>query len=195
MSKSLTAVVNALKSSGAIPDVIPRSFTPSINFNVIWPSKGHETTIGETLSKESTQEEPEIKVLDVDGAGASDANATYTMVMTDPDAPSRQDPKWGQFRHWVLPGLKLPASVNAQAQKTKLAATPYMGPAPPPGSGLHRYIFLLFQEPTGGLSLPSDATESSGEEKSRPKWNAMTFAEKNNLKLVGANFFQTEVKE
>lgn len=102
MSKSLTAVVNALKSSGAIPDVIPHNFTPSINFNVFWPSKGNETAIGETLSKESTQEEPEIKILATDGPGATDINATYTMVMTDPDAPSRQDPKWGQFRHWVV---------------------------------------------------------------------------------------------
>ncbi|KAF5329805.1 hypothetical protein D9619_009404 [Psilocybe cf. subviscida] len=195
MSKSVTAVVNALKSSGAIPDVIPQSFTPSINFNVFWPSKGKEATIGEALSKESTQEEPEIKVLPTDGPGGTDANATYTMVMTDPDAPSRQDPKWGQFRHWVLPGLKLPAGGSLQAQKTKPAATPYMGPAPPPGSGFHRYIFLLFQEPAGGLSLPTDATESSGGEKSRPKWNAMTFAERNQLKLVGATFFQTEVKE
>jgi phosphatidylethanolamine-binding protein (PEBP) family uncharacterized protein len=24
-----------------------------------------------------------------------------TMVLTDPDAPSREDPKWGEFCHWI----------------------------------------------------------------------------------------------
>ena len=29
-------------------------------------------------------------------------DASYTLVMTDPDAPSRDDPKFGPFRHWVV---------------------------------------------------------------------------------------------
>ncbi|KAF8414558.1 hypothetical protein L210DRAFT_3434826, partial [Boletus edulis BED1] len=26
----------------------------------------------------------------------------YTLVMTDPDAPSRSDPKMGEWRHWLV---------------------------------------------------------------------------------------------
>lgn len=29
-------------------------------------------------------------------------DVSYTLVMTDPDAPSRDDPKFGPFRHWVV---------------------------------------------------------------------------------------------
>ena len=53
------------------------------------------------LKKDEVQEEPEINV--VGGGYASlDHDKSYTMVMTDPDAPSRQDPKMGQWRHWVV---------------------------------------------------------------------------------------------
>lgn len=37
-------------------------------------------------------------------------DVSYTLVMTDPDAPSRDDPKFGPFRHWVV---SIPCSVSA----------------------------------------------------------------------------------
>lgn len=34
-----------------------------------------------------------------------DSSKLYTLVMTDPDAPSRKDPKYRQVGHrWVTPG-------------------------------------------------------------------------------------------
>jgi len=53
-------------------------------------------------------------------------------------------------------------------------------------------VFLLFQEPVEGVTIPSHAVEHKGDMKSRAKWNAMAFAEKYGLKLVGANFFLTQ---
>ena len=116
-----------------------------------------------------------------------------------------------------LPGVKLPATVTTETEgifalKTKPAATPYYPPAPPAGTGFHRYgkyekqiyvqrvdikiwlflVFLLLQEPIEGATIPSGAVEHKSDPKSRAKWNAMAFAEKYNLKLVGANYFLTQ---
>ena len=54
-------------------------------------------------------------------------------------------------------------------------------------------VFLLFQEPSGGINLHSDAVERKGHVNARAKWNALAFAEDNGLKLVGVNYFMTQV--
>ena len=40
----------------------------------------------------------------------SEPNSFYTLLMTDPDAPSREDPKFGEWKHWLvvnIPGDKV----------------------------------------------------------------------------------------
>lgn len=56
-------------------------------------------------------------------------------------------------------------------------------------------VFLLFQEPAGGLTISANAIEHQAEVGHRAKWNAMAFAHKHNLKPVGANFFLTEIQK
>jgi hypothetical protein len=109
MSDPLSKVTDALKSSGVIPTVVPADFTPSMLFSVVWPGTGAEVILGEQVVRDLTLDEPQIKVLPMGGSGSTgawaqdgDAPPTYTLVMTDPDAPSRADPKYGQWRHWVV---------------------------------------------------------------------------------------------
>ena len=56
-------------------------------------------------------------------------------------------------------------------------------------------VCLLFQEPEGGISIPASAIEHDGNEKARAKWNAMEFAENYGLKLIGSNYFMTEIEK
>ncbi|KAK7453370.1 hypothetical protein VKT23_011634 [Stygiomarasmius scandens] len=197
----LTSVVNALKRESIIPEIIPETanFFPSVLFSVIYPT-GKESVISVELTREDTLDEPEVNftpmVASDEFAGdstSSDSETSYTLVMTDPDAPSRVNPTSKEFRHWVITGLKAPAQSasktgNLTALKTKPSATPYRPPGPFPGSGLHRYTFLLFQEPPG-FSLPPDAKEFTDSVPERRHWSAFGFGEQYGLKLVGVNYF------
>ncbi|KAJ3501537.1 hypothetical protein NLJ89_g9291 [Agrocybe chaxingu] len=205
MSDPLTKVTAALKSEHIIPDVIPESvkFSPSVLFSITWPLNGTEVVLGDKVERNLTLEEPQIKILPLlapEGASNKGDEISYTLVMTDPDAPSRADPKYGQWRHWIVTGVKLPAANAAEtdgvyAFKTHAATTPYFPPGPPPGSGFHRYVFLLFEEPAEGISIPSNAVEHKAEPPTRRNWNAFKFADAYKLKLVGANYFLTKATE
>jgi phosphatidylethanolamine-binding protein (PEBP) family uncharacterized protein len=71
-------------------------------------------------------------------AEAADDEVYYTLVLVDPDAPSRLHPTMRDFVHWVV--LNIPgADVTSGA-----AVVPYVGPRPPYGSGLHRCVFSLY---------------------------------------------------
>lgn len=61
----------------------------------------------------------------------------YCLIMTDPDAPSRAEPSYRSFCHWVVNDL------YGEAQHK----VPYCGPGPPCNSGLHRYAFCLYEQP------------------------------------------------
>jgi phosphatidylethanolamine-binding protein (PEBP) family uncharacterized protein len=61
-------------------------------------------------------------------------NKLYTLIMHDPDAVV------GNYLHWVV--INIPDNAIANGQQL----LNYKGPAPPPGSGIHRYIFLVFEQ-------------------------------------------------
>ena len=54
----------------------------------------------------------------------------------DPDAPSRKEPKYREWRHWVV--VNIP---GGDVSKGEVCAE-YVGAGPPKGTGLHRYVIL-----------------------------------------------------
>jgi phosphatidylethanolamine-binding protein (PEBP) family uncharacterized protein len=75
--------------------------------------------------------------------------STYVVVCFDLDPPF---PSWntlGPGLHWLQSGLKVgPGQMLEVAGKTPVIAF-YAGPAPPPGSGPHRYLFIVYEQPEG----------------------------------------------
>ena len=80
-----------------------------------------------------------------------DGESLYTLVMVDPDAPSRTDPVRGQCIHWLV--VSIPSN-KASDGKTMVE---YTGSGPPEGTGLHRYISLLCTQP-GKVELEEPVT-------------------------------------
>lgn len=150
--------------------------------------------MGNTLKTSETQDCPEIHAtFTPDGTEPAliSTASSYTLVMTDPDAPSRTDKAYSEYAHFIVSGLKLSADIEAFASPIDFSKghelLPYMGPAPPPKTGKHRYVFILFKETAGSpKSFDGD----------RARWGSQTpgtgvkpWAAKHGLVPVAVNFF------
>lgn len=99
---------------------------------------------------------------------------SLALICDDPDAPSPQRPATEPWVHWVI--FNIPADVSGLPQgisrEPESGQVPgarqgvnswpndnvgYRGPAPPPGSGQHRYFFKLYALDTV-LELDAGAT-------------------------------------
>lgn len=136
--------------------------------------------------------------------GASDAFelGTYTLAITDPDAPSYTDKEYSEYLHYLVTGLK-PKTPSQDDPSSYFAArlnvedgntlVPYMGPAPPPKTGKHRYVCVVLRETKG------TPTKFEGD---RPRWGhdkptkgLDQFAKKHGLVPVAVNFFYAQNEE
>nr|XP_028564144.1 phosphatidylethanolamine-binding protein 4 [Podarcis muralis] len=75
----------------------------------------------------------------------ADEGKKYVLIMVDPDAPSRANPEYRFWRHWVVVGIR-GADLKKGNPKGRVL-TDYRRPTPPPNSGYHRYQFLLYEQP------------------------------------------------
>ncbi|KLO11218.1 PEBP-like protein [Schizopora paradoxa] len=138
-----------------------------------------------------------------DSEMAEDATS-YTVALVDADAPSSENRSLAPFLHWLMTGLSPPTADEMisiassmkdimdptidplSAASTRSAVSEYIPPNPEDGTGVHRYVFLLFQEPSTGLASSAFNEKDVGD---RSDWSATEFARNHNLTLVGANFF------
>jgi phosphatidylethanolamine-binding protein (PEBP) family uncharacterized protein len=92
---------------------------------------------------------PEAQAIPELSINAPSFSGAYMVVHLDIDAPFPSLPVLGPILHWIQPGLKPSPGENGSStlQTTDPFVTDYIGPAPPPGSGPHRYVFFLYEQP------------------------------------------------
>ena len=90
---------------------------------------------------------------------------SLALVVEDPDIPRSRRPS-GIFDHWTVWNLpadlvELPTGAQPPGRVglTSYGTHEYVPPAPPPGSGEHRYYFHLYALDTL-LDLPDDTTKA-----------------------------------
>jgi len=189
----LEDVRKELVKADIIPSVIS-NFDPKYLLEVTWPSK-KAAKLGNTILPDHVQDEPSVKLVKTDSLVLSDmgsSSTTYTVAMTDPDAPSRADPKWSEICHWIVTKVAFggPASLGS-SQKDIM---PYKPPGPPEKTGFHRYILLAFEPKNGTteklhLSKPEDR-KHWGTGKTRH--GVKDWADANELVPVAANFIYVQ---
>ncbi|KAI1107635.1 PEBP-like protein [Jackrogersella minutella] len=177
-------------------------FLPSFLLDAEW-SSGERVELGNTVKVDEVQDEPTFTVHQSRPAASLslagerfNSNVTYTITITDPDAPSRDNPEWSEFCHFIATGVKIsysesPTAVQLSSLKDVM---PYKPPGPPPKTGKHRYVFLLFA-PTNGttdtlhLSKPEYRKHwGTGKE----RHGVRDWAEENGLGPVAANFIYAQ---
>ncbi|CAO0798493.1 unnamed protein product [Mucor circinelloides] len=178
----ITADINvnsSLEKVGLIPDVIPSAISPSTLLKVDYTKSSKDVALGNNLTPQETSETPDVFFV------APDQSAFYTLLMTDPDAPSAQDKKFGPWRHWVVTNIS-GTDVSKSLKKAENQHTPYIGPGPGENSGTHRYTFLLYQQSNGVQKFKPMEHE---QREQRRKFDIRGFESENQLELISVNFF------
>jgi phosphatidylethanolamine-binding protein (PEBP) family uncharacterized protein len=119
---------------------------------------------------------------------------SYVITLTDPDAPSRDNPKWSEMCHWIAANVSLSHSPSHRHDNRPDDVMSYKPPGPPPKTGKHRYVFLVFA-PRNGTAEPLHLEKlkerrhwGTGEERG----GVRSWAEGNGLVAVGAEFVYAE---
>ncbi|QPG73969.1 hypothetical protein FOA43_001285 [Brettanomyces nanus] len=199
------SIMDSLTKSEVIPTVIhDKSFVPK-GFLTIKYDTGKEVTMGNNIKPSDAQSKPRIDfTLNLPSDSSSSLKISkgdkFTLVFTDPDAPSRGNETWSEYCHWILVDVKLntfdDTAVNAVDTAENQLTTEnvdgtelfsYVGPGCPPKTGKHRYVFLLYKQKSGVVPKVPEGRRNWGT--GVPGYGAAEYAEKWGLTLYGVNFF------
>ncbi|CAG2176915.1 unnamed protein product [Oppiella nova] len=167
--------MSPLRRDGVVPDVIDS--VPKDKITVKY-SSGVEVNFGNELTPTQVKDKP---VVD----WPADRNSYYTLVMSDPDAPNRKEPIYGQVKHWLV--INIPGNDVSKGQ----VLADYIGSGPPQDTGLHRYVFLVYKQ--SGIINTTEKTVSNRSREGRLQWKVRDFAKQHNLgEPIAANFYQAQ---
>lgn len=121
---------------------------------------------GMNLSLDTAKIEPSIKF-------NRNPNKYYTIIMVDPDAPSRNNAYLKYWLHLLI--------IN-----NNFAVKEYEPPSPPKGSGKHRYFIYLYEQQE---KLDPNDLKYIG---ARNNFNLVDFVERFKLKNIDSVYFETE---
>ncbi|KAL0441967.1 UNVERIFIED_CONTAM: protein MOTHER of FT and TFL1 [Sesamum radiatum] len=167
----MAANVDPLVVGRVIGDVVDM-FVPTVSMSVYYGSK--HVNNGCDIKPSMAAAPPRVTI-------TGHANELYTLVMTDPDAPSPSEPSMREWVHWIV--TDIPGRSNVTRGREVL---PYIGPRPP--VGIHRYILVLFQQNgsvEGGVEAPV----------SRTHFNTRAFAQELDLGMPVATVYFNAHKE
>ena len=181
--KDAQSIRYALSNSQIIDDVLD-DFLPSVTVDALWPGSGETAQLGNDIPQKSVEERPIIRITPLmHDAASSSTNETLNVIMTDPDAKSRDKPKWSEMCHWILTNVHLKGNTTKESIE-------YLPPSPPPKTGKHRYVLV---------ALKGNATRIPAERKhwgyGKVRHGVRDWAKENDLEVLGANFFYVANKK
>ncbi|KAF2442606.1 PEBP-like protein [Karstenula rhodostoma CBS 690.94] len=206
-TSSFLKVQEELRKAEIIPTVID-DFLPSLTLSVSW--KKDDADLGNTIKPKRLQKQPTLSLYDeTDPEGLSSSSLSYVVTLTDPDAPSRDNPEWSEMCHWIAANVSvsqktvsiLPMPIFEFDQVDETSTTDdvieYKPPGPPEKTGKHRYVFLVFA-PRNGTTEPLHVSKP----KDRQHWGTgeegggvRDWARENELVPVAANFIYSQHKK
>lgn len=184
-------VRHALKKAAIIDEVID-DFQPKCFVAALYDNKQKSVALGNKFKKSETEEKPALRIY----CPNIKSTPGLTLALTDPDAPSRNDPKWAEMCHWiavVYATNQTDIEVDLNLDITSdTDLVDYKPPSPPPKTGYHRYIFLLLEGVNTNLTAPKDRQHWGTGKK---RHGVRDWAKQEDLAVVGANFFVERTKK
>ncbi|CAG9104184.1 unnamed protein product [Plutella xylostella] len=171
----MSLVAKAFESSGIVPDVIPVAPTSTIVLK--YPS-GVEASHGNELTPTQVKQQPAV-------AWDAQPGAYYTLIFTDPDNYDGPEPVYREWHHWLV--TNIPGDDVAAGDTLAV----YIGSGPPQGTGIHRYVYILYKQP-GKINFDEKRLSNKSVE-GRAGFSTQKFAEKYNLGApVAGNFYRAQ---
>jgi phosphatidylethanolamine-binding protein (PEBP) family uncharacterized protein len=164
-----------MEADGIVPQILETA--PAAHLHLTYPN-GNKVKLGNELAPEEVKDEPQAE-------WEADPAKYYTLVMFDPDAPSRKEPTLADVKHWLVGNIQ-----GGDVSKGDVIAE-YFGSGPPKGTDLHRYIFLVYeQKERVTFDEPRSLKESRAH---RLKWSLKEFVKKYELgSPVAGDFFKAQ---
>ncbi|OUC46881.1 phosphatidylethanolamine-binding protein [Trichinella nativa] len=153
-------VAGKFKEAGIVPDVLDKA--PTEKLEVLFPGKP-AVNLGDTFHTLDVRHAPKVSYPGKEGH-------YYSLIMIDPDNLSRENPCQAEWIQWMVLNIPYDA-ISAGMMSRHLVG--YMIPGPQPRTGLHRFVFLLFEHHMRKLNQPSI--------KSRAKFKVREFMAKHKL--------------
>ncbi|XP_018322170.1 protein D2-like [Agrilus planipennis] len=164
-----------MDKNGVVPDVIDK-IPPKI-VEVTY-ADGIKVQMGNELTPTKVKDPPTVQ-------WETEPGVFYLLCMTDPDAPSRKDPQFREWHHWLV------GNISGCDVTKACVISEYIGSGPPKDTGLHRYVFLVYKQPKKLLFAEKKLTNKSGD--GRGKFSIRNFAAKYRLgEPIAGNFFQAQ---
>ncbi|KAF8876516.1 phosphatidylethanolamine-binding protein [Gymnopilus junonius] len=183
-SLGVEAIEAHFSQSAIVPDLLA-SFNPSALLTLNFPVVG-DVQPGQSLTQAQVAQTPTVTITPANSS--TSLNSTYTLVMVDADIVGSKLPQ-GQTRHWLENSVVINGSVVSNASATVI--TRYAGPAPAAGSGPHRYVVLLYAQPSTFKAPPAYSQSNIGV--STFDFNA--YVQESGLgALIAGNYFTVEVE-
>ncbi|XP_046659732.1 protein D1-like isoform X1 [Homalodisca vitripennis] len=165
--------------------VPPHSIVPDLLDDLQWSDileisydSGVKADLGNELTPTQVKNQPQVNY-------TAKPTDLYMLAMVDPDAPSRTDPKFRSFKHWLV------GNIQGSDISTGEVLAEYVGSGPPQGTGLHRYVFLLFKQP-GKLEFDEPRVPKTSAD-NRRSFSIQDFAKKYKLgSPVAINLYQAQ---
>jgi phosphatidylethanolamine-binding protein len=158
--------VSELKSHELINDVIDDVPSENVQRLSVLFSDNTEVKFGDKFDAGISADMP---TLDYKQA---ESNELYTIVMTDPDAPSRADPKFREWVHWAV------VNVKGRDIKTGDTIIEYVGSGPPKNTGYHRYCLFVYKQNESydvSSKYPNKLIAKGGRGEGRGGWKLRNF--------------------
>ncbi|TYG92188.1 hypothetical protein ES288_A11G010700v1 [Gossypium darwinii] len=155
---------------GRVIGEVVDNFTQSVQMTVTYnPNK--QVANGHELMPAVISARPRVEI------GGNDMRDAYTLIMTDPDAPSPSGPFLREHLHWMV--TYVPGTTDVSFGRELVSYE-----APNPAVGIHRYVFILFKQ-RGRRTVKSPS--------SRDYFNTRRFSAENGLGLpVAAVYFNAQ---
>jgi phosphatidylethanolamine-binding protein len=190
-----------LKKASIIDEVID-DFEGKCFVVPLYGKKERPVALGNIFKEAKTKGKPALRIY----CPHMQSTLGLTIALTDPDAPSRDDPKWSEMCHWIstIPisnqdGVQIDLEGRTE-EKDLVECERFIGcfscianhqfidkpPGPPAKTGYHRYVFLLLEGDNSNLTAPEDRQHWGTGKK---RHGVRDWAKQEGLEVIGANYF------